>query len=217
MNIQPNTDIRNIVAGFIILLACVSLRMWFKAWMIDRLGDPNPRAEGRLTLNPQAHFDPIGTGVFPAIFILFWGAPVYGWGRYLFPRTEYFRKPVSGEIIVALSGSVCNIAVGTVAALIGGIAIGFARELMPLFVMILSQNAILAVFNLLPIPPLDGAFILKRTLHMSEAQFARFAQWSLLLFLALIFIRPLQLIIAVPYFLLMAFFTNLMQLASMII
>jgi Zn-dependent protease len=65
--------------------------------------------------------------------------------------------------------------------------------------LLVQQNILLAVFSLLPVPPLDGAVIVKHLFRMSEEAFYRYSQWSLLLFIAIIFIKPLSLIINVPY------------------
>ncbi len=196
-------EIRELLLGYLILLASLSLRQFGKAWMIDRLGDPNPRADGQLSFNPMMHFDPIGTGFFPVIFLYFFGSPVYGWAKHMYPRVEYFKNRVRGEILSAIAGSICNIVVCILVAIVGGLLMRYQPKLEGLFLMIIAQNALLAVFTLLPIPPLDGAILLKHALKMSEEDFMRFTQFSFIILLGFILainiIPGLHLIIGIPF------------------
>lgn len=127
--------------------------------MADRLGDPTPRINGRLTLNPFAHLDPIGT-LMLLIARLGWGKPV--------PIDPYnLENPRRDTDLISLAGPASNLTLATILSVIGhwplpSIARGYAggavigHLLMPIIVL----NVSLAIFNLLPIPPLDGAKIL---------------------------------------------------------
>lgn len=176
----------------ILLVIAISLHEFGHAWMADRRGDPLPRAQGRVTLDPTAHIDPIGTLLIPGLMI-FWpafaggGAPValIGWGKpvqvsLLNPRT---RK--ADDILITLAGPAMNLllCLGFVLALRatgpGGLSDGADSFLLNG----LALNACLMVFNLLPIPPLDGGRILRWVVGMSEETFrtvATYAPWVLL-------------------------------------
>ena len=127
----------------------------------DALGDPTPRLAGRLTINPAPHFDPIGSFVIPLITLLM-GGFIFGWAKPVPYNSHNFRNERFGSALVALAGPAANIAL----ALMVGILIRFAPELGlgGSFIDIASQvvflNVVLAVFNLIPVPPLDGSKIL---------------------------------------------------------
>jgi Zn-dependent protease len=128
------------------------------ARMADRLGDPTPEREGRVTWNPLAHMDPVGT-----ICLLFAG---FGWGRPVRIDSTYFRNPARDNMLVALAGPLSNIILAFVLFLVFALVYVFApgTELIELLLKMLMLGAYislsLAVFNLLPFPPLDGSKIL---------------------------------------------------------
>lgn len=126
------------------------------------LGDPTAKYQGRLTLNPISHLDPVGSFIVPMIGY-FLGGFIIGWARPV-PFNPYNLKSAKwGEAIVAVAGPLSNIAVAFIFGLI--IRVGVAKELLnPDFLGLASFvvliNIVLAVFNLIPIPPLDGSKIL---------------------------------------------------------
>jgi Zn-dependent protease len=160
---------------FILLLASLTIHEWAHAWAADRLGDPTPDSEGRVTLNPTSHLDLLGSLVIPAlnIFVLQGTFSLIGWGKPVRVNPSYFRNRVRDHILVVLAGPGSNLAV----ALLAAIALRFGAHLPPaaveLLVSLLQVNVALAAFNLLPIPPLDGGWILKYAVGMSEETFAR--------------------------------------------
>lgn len=180
----------------ILLVVAISLHEFGHAWMADRRGDFLPRAQGRVTLDPTAHIDPIGTLLIPAIMI-FWpafaggGAPValIGWGKpvqvsLLNPRT---RK--ADDILITLAGPAMNLLLCfafTLGLAVHGQLNGPTSSEGSAAWFLLSGlflNAGLMVFNLLPIPPLDGGRILRWVVGMSEETFrtvATYAPWVLL-------------------------------------
>ena len=177
---------------YFIFVASLCIREWARAWTIDKLGDPNPAAQGRLTLNPIAHMDLFGSVIFPLVCIFFPGGIVFGWGKPVIPNPSYFSNPKRGEVIAALSGPMANFMV----ALVASVIFGFLHRLDPtteqLYANVLLVNIMLAVFNLVPLPPLDGGVLLKHLVGMSEVMFYRISQWSLILWLALIWFNPVQ-------------------------
>ena len=129
----------------------------------DRLGDPTPRREGRLTLNPIRHLDPMGSAMFGITFLLMPFA--FGWARPIMVQPRNFPNPKVGMGIVAVAGPITNflLAYLTIVVLSGGLAESllsggndYMFNAVWLFVYL---NIVLGVFNLLPIPPLDGSRI----------------------------------------------------------
>ncbi len=124
-------------------------------------GDPTAKLAGRLTLNPLKHLDPFGSVILPLMMLIFTmgQGPIFGWAKPVPVNPFYFRDLKKGEIFVSLAGPLTNISL----ALIFGLILrffNFPPEISILFSTIVVINLILAVFNLLPIPPLDGSHVL---------------------------------------------------------
>lgn len=121
------------------------------------MGDPTAKYERRITLNPLVHIDPFGTILLPLI-LMFTGAPVVmGWAKPVPFNPSYFRNPKKGIMIVGASGPLMNIAIAVVA---GALSILFNYPLIKfLLVHLCILNTALALFNLVPVPPLDGSRI----------------------------------------------------------
>lgn len=146
----------------------------------DWLGDPTPRYAGRLTLNPAAHLDPIG-------LLMLWFFR-FGWAKPVPFNPYLLRNRRYGEMIVALAGPLTNLALAFFALLIyhTGIA-SFNDSLQEIVFLLIIYNVSLAVFNLLPIPPLDGSHVLKGILSgrqsVAYAQLESYGMGILLLLL----------------------------------
>ncbi|MCE5237560.1 site-2 protease family protein [bacterium] len=166
----------------------------------DMAGDRTPRLNGRVTLNPLAHYDLMGTTM-----LLVFG---FGWGKPVPINPLAFRHPRSDTIAVSLAGVVSNMVIAVLAALPIRLGLSGAYT-MPLAVMV-YLNLILAVFNLIPVPPLDGSHVLQMLLPLRlhrrvETFYARNAQWLFLALLALVFTG----IVGLPVRLLFVLFTGL--------
>ena len=158
-----------LLTAIVVLLFSLSIHESAHAWTADRLGDATGRSLGRVTLNPLAHIDPIGSIVFPLVGLVM-GGVIFGWAKPVPVNTRYLQNPRRDHLLIAAAGPVSNVAAG-LAFLIGlkilllldpSVAWG-AHTLHPLFLFCsvgLLINVILAVFNFLPIPPLDGSWIL---------------------------------------------------------
>jgi len=149
------------ILSVVILILSVILHEVSHGFMADRLGDPTARLAGRLTLNPLKHIDPIGSIIVPLITSL--AGFTFGWAKPV-PYNPYnLKNRRQGEFLIALAGPAANLAI----ALIFGTILRFmdlnAPGIAP-FVTIISYiviiNIVLAVFNLIPLPPLDGSKIL---------------------------------------------------------
>lgn len=141
------------------LLLAVTFHEVAHGWVADRLGDPTARQAGRLTLNPLPHIDPIG-----ALAFVLMG---FGWAKPVPVNPGNFRRPLRDNVWVAAAGPAANVLVATV-SLVGfvllvqaGPAGFFGRPIEGILARSYSFNLILAVFNLIPLPPLDGSHVLK--------------------------------------------------------
>lgn len=169
------------------LLIAMTIHEFAHAYVAHRLGDPTPRLQGRLTLNPVAHIDPMGL-----LMLVFFR---FGWGRSVEVNPNYFRNYRKGMLWVSLAGPASNILLGFVMAVAFGLTIGLVPSLATsiLFMRILSgiliYNAYLAIFNLIPIPPLDGSKILFGLLPARSAYryFERVHQYGPILLLVVVY------------------------------
>lgn len=144
------------------------------AFVSDRLGDPTPRAQGRVTLNPMAHFDPVGF-----LALMFCG---FGWGIPVEIDPRYYKHPRRDELLVSLAGVVMNLIVAIVFSFIvhfvyinvpydklsDGTLMG---TLFNILLQVVIVNVVLMVFNLIPVPPLDGFGIITEIFNLREKSF----------------------------------------------
>ncbi len=177
----------DILFQLIVFLFAISFHESAHAWMANRCGDPTARMLGRISLNPIRHIDPVGTILLPAI-ALFTGLKVIGWAKPTPVDPRNFQNPVLDDILTAVAGPVSNFVVATGAAIVlGAIALvapggrPIVREivtglvssnslLVPLSLLLYELmviNIILGVFNLIPVPPLDGSHVLRHFLSES--------------------------------------------------
>jgi Zn-dependent protease len=150
------------------LLAAVTVHECAHAWVADELGDPTARLRGRVSLNPLVHLDPMGTVMM--IITAFTGFGI-GWGKPV-PvspyRLKYGRR--FGEGLVALSGPVANLLLALVVGLIVRVVGGTVFLLYLALRTLVTTNVVIAMFNLLPLPPLDGHSVLLGLLSLSNAE-----------------------------------------------
>ncbi len=201
MNPENFVSLRWAALQFIALVLCVALHEFGHAWAADKRGDPLPRAEGRVTLNPLAHIDPLGTLVIPALMVFLpalggempfaligWGKPV----RISLPNPKTRRMD---EILITLAGPGMNLLLALLSSLVlGGLfaaqSAGTPGPVFTFFVLLLVLNCCLAVFNLIPIPPLDGSHLLRHAVGMSEETFSKIASHAWWIFLLAINVPP---------------------------
>ena len=153
------------------MLASLTVHEWAHAWTADRLGDPTARMLGRVSFNPVVHIDLIGTILLPLIAI-FSGFPILGWAKPVPVNISRLGHPKRDFMIVAAAGPASNLVMAAmVAAFLRATgpgepgAIGFDDILM----MAVQINVFLAVFNMIPVPPLDGGNVLAGLLPDSMA------------------------------------------------
>ena len=129
------------------------------AWVATMLGDDTPRREGRVTLNPLAHVDWLGTTILPAITSLM-GAGFIGWGKPVNSNPSKLRGGLKGLAVVALAGPASNIVFAVVLAVVAIACLKFSAPAADYFAQGVRLSLYLAIFNLLPVPPLDGSKLL---------------------------------------------------------
>jgi Zn-dependent protease len=185
-----------------ILLISLSFHEAAHAFTADRLGDPTARQLGRLTLNPISHIDPIGTLLFPLIAIMT-GFPVLGWAKPVPVNWGNLRSPRRDFAVVALAGPVSNVvlAVGVAIVLLTLRASGaISLSVDDWLIQTVSLNMLLAAFNLIPVPPLDGGNVLAGLVPESLARVIdHLRPWGFVIIYVLLFtgvvwriVRPAQ-------------------------
>ncbi|MBW7955809.1 site-2 protease family protein [Patescibacteria group bacterium] len=161
------------------LLLSLSFHEFAHAWVADHLGDPTPRAQGRVTLNPLAHLDPLGT---IALLLV-----SFGWGKPVEIDPFNFRNPVRDSALVALAGPATNIVLAAILAAIVNL-VPLPTFVLFAFAQIAVINIVLAIFNLIPVYPLDGSKIvlplLPRPLGLEYEHFMH--RYGMLLMIALL-------------------------------
>jgi len=176
------------LALFAILLASLSVHEAAHAWAADRLGDPTARLLGRLTLNPVAHIDPIGTLLLPGVAILT-GLPIIGWAKPVPVNLNQLRHPRRDFMYIAAAGPASNL---VQAGMLAGVAWlmypgGLERSLVAQLIGFGVQiNVLLALFNLIPVPPLDGGNVMGGLLpeHVADAYDRLVRPWGFLILYA---------------------------------
>lgn len=197
-----NLDPVDIFFQIIVLLFAICVRESARAWMADRLGDPTGKMMGRISLNPVTHIDPVGTILVPLILIFF-GQGTFGWGKPVPVESRNFKNVVRDDILCAIAGPIANLvtaflAVVAIAVIVRGSAAGaiptiganaVGRPLVDLFARAIEINVLLAVFNIIPLPPLDAAQVVRHFLSYNALQ--KFDQYGYYALMIVVFVLPL--------------------------
>jgi len=180
-------DLGELLAWLFALAIAITVHEYAHAKRADLAGDPTPRAEGRLTLNPLAHYDIIGSTL-----ILLFG---FGWAKPVPINPLAFRHPRRDLLFVSLWGPLSNFVTAAILAL--PLRLHLAGDYAMPLMIIVYLNIALGVFNLIPVPPLDGSHILEALLPPRQQQkLARWAarniQWMILAFFLIMFVPMLN-------------------------
>jgi Zn-dependent protease len=183
-----------VVAELLVVLICVTVHEASHAWAADKLGDPTARLAGRLSLNPIRHIDPVGTVLVPIVLAAL-GGPVFGWAKPVGINPMRFRNPREGMMLSALAGPGSNLLLAGVLGL--GARIGLpllaAAPIGVAFTvaLLIRINLILATFNLIPLPPLDGSRVVPVLLPPDAARtWDSLERYGMLIVLLLIVVAP---------------------------
>ena len=186
-----NIDPGNLIVWFIVLLFSLSFHEAAHAWTSEKFGDDTGRLQGRITLNPLPHIDVLGTLIFPIVSAIY-SIPLLGWAKPVQTNPMLWRDKTKANICVSAAGPISNFILATVAfiiiktLLISGVLslhggyyelvvpmTGQPSFMAPLAVflsVLLLLNVLLGVFNLIPVPPLDGSHVLEELLPASMAE-----------------------------------------------
>jgi Zn-dependent protease len=200
-------DFAQVFISFIVLLFSLTVHEMAHAWTADRLGDPTARLLGRVSLNPIVHADPIGTIVFPLVSMIS-GATLIGWAKPVPVNTRYLRHPRRDYMLVAAAGPASNLILAVFAAILLALVpispqtldeSNVSAPIAMLLSRLVQLNVLLAVFNMLPIPPLDGGNVLAGLLPPNLAVlFNKVRPYGFVLLYALILSNGFNLIVIPP-------------------
>jgi Zn-dependent protease len=177
-----------------ILLLALSFHEMSHGWVAERLGDPTARSLGRITLDPRPHIDPVGTLLFPLLLALS-GLPVFGWAKPVPYNPRNLSQPGRDDALIAAAGPLSNLLLAIGGAIVfrlviaaGPVQGSVLHAAAVVFFAFVLINLILCLFNLIPVPPLDGGGILVNLLPDSMAPVGDFLRtYGFLIFILLIF------------------------------
>lgn len=192
-----NRSIETILLTIPAIIIGFSFHEFAHAWTSDRLGDPTPRNQGRLTLSPMAHIDIIGF-----ILILVAG---FGWAKPVQINPRYYKNPRRDELIVSLAGPAMNLVVAFAFVVVYRLIITFysggnviVDNLLNVIQYVTWINIILLFFNLIPLPPLDGFAILRELMPRRQYRLVWFLEQYSTIILLIIIITPVMSYVILP-------------------
>jgi Zn-dependent protease len=218
LNLYPLLDINfaQVFIAFVVLLFSLTVHESAHAWTADRLGDSTARLLGRVSLNPVVHADPVGTVLFPVLALVS-GVPLIGWAKPVPVNIRRLRHPRRDYMLVAAAGPASNLVIAVLAAAflailpVSPVTLGEPNVTAPLasgLFRAVQLNVLLAVFNMIPIPPLDGGNVLSGLLPRPIAlSFDRVRPYGFILLYALMFSGYLWSIVDPPSRLLQSWLT----------
>jgi len=208
-------DIQSTVISLFALLFAITVHEASHAWAAMKFGDLTASAMGRVSLNPLVHIDPIGTVLLPLILVLTTGL-AFGWAKPVMVNPRNLRHPRRDNLWISFAGPAANLSAATISMLLilvikafspsaitflgrylsgqqaGSVPLGVFALVLFYFVLV---NAYLAVFNLIPVPPLDGSGVLSGLLsHEAAAAYERVRPYGFMIVVALIMLGALDLI-----------------------
>ncbi len=211
------TLLQRIVVWILPVVFAITVHEVAHGWMAKKYGDNTASMLGRLTLNPIKHVDLFGTLIIPGLLLLSGTGFIFGWAKPVPVDPRNFKNPRHDMAVVALAGPVSNVLMATGWALIArlGVTIGVQAEAISLPLIYtgiagISINLVLAMLNLLPIPPLDGSRMLTGILPSYWAwQYNRLERYGFVILLILLYTNVLGKILAYPMFIVQQVFFSI--------
>jgi len=190
----------NVILLIIVLIFSIVVHEVAHAWQARREGDDTADRLGRITLNPLPHLDPVGSFIVPALLYFTGSGFLFGWAKPVPVDPRNYREYVAGDIRVSMAGIVSNLGLALIATLLTAIvakasAVGGSLALYEPILLALDYaifiNLILAFFNLVPIPPLDGSHVLAHALpqHLAD-RYRQFGQYGILALMGILYVVP---------------------------
>jgi Zn-dependent protease len=184
---------------YLLLVIIITFHEFGHAWMSNARGDDTARLQGRITLNPLAHMELVGTVILPLVAVLLsasgsgLGGFLIGWGRPVPVNIERLHRPRIDDTLVSVAGPAMNVVIAIIAmGLARGALVAESSVLLEAFQRLAMLSMFLCIFNLLPIPPLDGSHILKNAIGMSHEAYFRLSQYGLFIIIVAIQIPFIQ-------------------------
>lgn len=201
------------LSGYLCVVLIITAHEFGHAWMASRCGDDTARLLGRVTLNPSAHIDPLGTVLLPllAVFLSASGNAgvagfIIGWGKPVPVNMGNLRHRVRDDILVSMAGPAMNIVIALVAMFVGRIALAAEMTLIVEATMMMTIiSMFLFFFNLIPIPPLDGSRVMRHVVGMGEEAYANLTRYGFFILIIAIQIPAVRHALSVATGLSMAF------------
>lgn len=192
------------LGSYLAVLLIITFHEFGHAWMASKCGDDTARSLGRVTLNPIAHIDLIGTIVLPLLAVVLSAANsglagfIIGWGKPVPVNPSNLRRPRLDDVLVSMAGPFMNVLLAMVVVLIarGGLLIN-SHLVIEWGRQIAVLSMFLCFFNLLPIPPLDGSHLVKSLVGMSDETYARLAQFGFIAVILAVQISQVRTLLAV--------------------
>jgi Zn-dependent protease len=182
-------DFQYAITNVILLWLLTTPHEFAHAWVATQLGDDTPRLQGRVTLNPLAHIDWIGTTILPFLSSLFFGG-FLGWGKPVYTTTSKLRGGLNGLLLVALAGPFSNVIMAVILGTIAAFSMNGTLNLNNYAFRGAELSLYLALFNLIPVPPLDGSKILL-ALRIPAAIYQEIARAGFLVLIVVITATPI--------------------------
>ncbi len=178
---------------YILMLIGVTMHEFGHAFAADRLGDPLPRLQGRVTMNPLAHMDMLGTVILPILMIVLsystagGGMILFGWGKPVQVSLPNPKTRVRDDLLSTAAGPAMNLVLALLSAVLAALATlaGF-EEIAGVCAFSIFMNCMLFVINMVPLPPLDGSHFLRYAVNMREETYMQLSRWGFVIFLVLI-------------------------------
>jgi Zn-dependent protease len=181
---MDESQIVNGLIFYIELVVLLTFHEFAHAWTAHKCGDDTARLQGRLSLNPVAHIDPIGTVLFPLLMIFSpFGNYLIGWAKPVPVFLHNLRHPVRDDVLIALAGPAMNVLLAVVLVGLARIAALFgpgASDVVGLLLHSASLSLLLCFFNLIPIPPLDGSHVARAFIGMSWENYANLCRYGII-------------------------------------